>query len=153
MAAKVLTRISSFVNKEKQPKSLSFAKLLTDALVKHDYSSIGQFHLKSLFIGMMHFQDKFNQDEERLQRCDIHYLTPDLRIIPFCSFNVLPEWYRDRIQQKYGMPIEEWEAKNNKKLEDGLYRGTLRRGGHVAGCGCAAGEHGEPLPIQPITGT
>jgi uncharacterized radical SAM superfamily Fe-S cluster-containing enzyme len=106
-----------------------------------------------MFLGMMHFQDKFNQDEERLQRCDIHYLTPDLRIIPFCSFNVIPEWYRDRIQQKYGMPIEEWEKKNGKKLEDGLYRGTLRRGGHVAGCGCSAGEHGEPLPFQPITGT
>jgi hypothetical protein len=153
VAAKALTQISSFVDKEKQPRGLSFAKLLTDALVKHDYSSIGQFHLKSLFLGMMHFQDKFNQDEERVQRCDIHYLTPDLRIIPFCSFNVIPEWYRDRIQQKYGMPIEEWEKKKNKKLEDGLYKGTLRRGGHVAGCGCAAGEHGKPLPIQPITGT
>ena len=33
---------------------------------------------------------KHNQDEERLQRCDIHYLTPDLRITPFCSFNVIP---------------------------------------------------------------
>jgi len=42
----------------------------------------------------------------RLQRFDIHYLTPDLRIIPFCSFNVIPEWYRDKIQQKYGLPIE-----------------------------------------------
>ena len=153
VAAKVLTKISSFVNKEKQPKGLSFAKLLTDALVKHDYSSVGQFHLKSMFLGMMHFQDKYNQDEERVQRCDIHYLTPDLRIIPFCSFNVLPEWYRDRIQQKYGMPIETWEAKTGRKLEDDLYRGTLRRGGHAAGCGCVAGERGEPLPMQPITGT
>jgi uncharacterized radical SAM superfamily Fe-S cluster-containing enzyme len=126
---------------------------LTDALVKHDYSSVGQFHLKSMFLGMMHFQDKYNQDEERVQRCDIHYLTPDLRIIPFCSFNVLPEWYRDRIQQKYGMPVEAWEAKTGKKLEDDLYRGTLRRGNHAAGCGCVAGELGEPLLMQPITGT
>jgi hypothetical protein len=106
-----------------------------------------------MFLGMMHFQDKFNQDEERLQRCDIHYLTPDLRIIPFCSFNVIPEWYRDRIQQKFGMPVEAWEKKNGRKLEDGLYRGTLRRGGHVAGCGCALGENGEEIHIQPITGT
>jgi uncharacterized radical SAM superfamily Fe-S cluster-containing enzyme len=149
VAAKILSKISSFVDKSKQPKGLSFAKLLTDALVKHDYSSIGQFHLKSLFLGMMHFQDKYNQDEERLQRCDIHYLTPDLRIIPFCSFNVIPEWYRDRIQQKYGIPVEEWEKKTGRKLEDGLYRGTLRRGGHAPGCGCSAGE----IPIQPITGT
>jgi hypothetical protein len=76
-----------------------------------------------------------------------------MRIIPFCSFNVIPEWYRDRIQQKYGMPIEAWEKKVGRKLEDGLYRGTLRRGGHAAGCGCALGENGEEIHIQPITGT
>jgi uncharacterized radical SAM superfamily Fe-S cluster-containing enzyme len=132
---------------------MSFAKMISNALIRHDYTAIGDFHTKSMFIGMMHFQDKYNQDEERLQRCDIHYLTPDLRIIPFCSFNVIPEWYRDKIQQKYGLPIEAWEAKNGKKLEDGLYRGTLRRGGHHAGCGCAVGEQGEEVRIQPITGT
>ncbi len=132
---------------------MSFAKMISNALIRHDYSAIGDFHTKSMFIGMMHFQDKYNQDEERLQRCDIHYLTPDLRIIPFCSFNVIPEWYRDRIQQKFGMPIEQWEAQNHRKLEDGLYRGTLRRGTHHAGCGCALGENGEEVHIQPITGT
>ena len=88
-----------------------------------------------------------------MQRCDIHYLTPDLPIIPFCSFNVIPEWYRDKIEQKYGLTIEAWEAKNGKKLENGLYRGTLRRGGPHGGCGCAVGEQGEEVNIQPITGT
>jgi hypothetical protein len=78
---------------------------------------------------------------------------PTFASSPFCSFNVIPEWYRDRIQQKFGMPIEAWEAKKGRKLEDGLYRGTLRRGGHAAGCGCAAGEGGEEVHIQPITGT
>jgi uncharacterized radical SAM superfamily Fe-S cluster-containing enzyme len=135
VAAKVLTRIRSFVNREKQPRGLSFAKLITDALVNHDYASIGEFHLKSMLLGLMHFQDKFNHDEERLQRCNIHYLNPDLRIIPFCAFNVLPEWYRDRIQQKYGMSVEQWEAKTGRKLEDDLYRGTLRRGGRLVGSG------------------
>jgi len=48
--------------------------------------------------------------------------------------------------------IEAWEAKNGKKLEDGLYRGTLRWGTHHAGCGCAVGEQGEEVQIQPITG-
>jgi len=47
--------------------------------------------------------------------------------------NVIPEWYRDKIQQKHGIPIEAREAKNGKKPEDGPYRGTLRRGGHHAG--------------------
>jgi uncharacterized radical SAM superfamily Fe-S cluster-containing enzyme len=100
-----------------------------------------------MFLGMMHFQDKYNQDEERLQRCDIHYLTPDMRIIPFCSFNVIPEWYRDRIQKKYGVSVEEWEKKNGEKLESRLYRGQLRRGKHADGCGCSA------VHIEPITGT
>ena len=139
VAAKVLTRIRSFVDKDKQPSGLSFARLITDALVRHDYAAIGQFHRRSMLLGLMHFQDKFNHDVERVQRCDIHYLTPDLRIIPFCSFNVLPEWYRDRIQQKYGVPVEEWEAKTGRRLEADLYKGTLRRGGHVTGCGCPAG--------------
>ena len=140
VAAKVLTKIRSFVDPKKQPKGLSFAKLITNAVVKHDYDSIGEFHQKSMLLGFMHFQDKFNHDEERLQRCNIHYINPDQRIIPFCAFNVIPEWYRDRIQQKYGMPVETWEHMTGKKLEDGLYKGTLRRGAHVAGCGCPAGE-------------
>lgn len=125
--ATAATKLTSFIDKEKQPEGLNMGKMLFDALVRHDYSAIGQFHMKSLFLGMMHFQDKYNQDEERLQRCDIHYLTPDLRIIPFCSFNVIPEWYRDRIQKKYGVPVEEWEKMSGEKLEAKLYRGDLRK--------------------------
>jgi len=110
VAARVLTKIRGFVDREKQPRGLSFAKLITDAVVRHDYASIGAFHQRSMLIGMMHFQDKFLYDVERVQRCNIHYINPDQRVIPFCAFNVLPEWYRDRIQQKYGMPVEAWEA-------------------------------------------
>jgi hypothetical protein len=147
IAAQFLGKINSFVDKARQPKGLSFAKLIASALLKHDYSSVGAFHLRSMFLGMMHFQDKYNQDEERLQRCDIHYLTPDMRIIPFCSFNVIPEWYRDRIQKKYGEPVPEWEARNHEKLEAKLYRGTLRRSGqHHPDCGCsAAGQRTDVL--------
>src|SRR6266699_1644369 len=144
---KSLVPITSFVDKDKQPAGLNLAKLLVGALLKHDYSAVGQFHIKSMFLGMMHFQDKYNQDEERLQRCDIHYLTPDMRIIPFCSFNVIPEWYRDRIQKKYGITVDEWEKKNGEKLEARLYRGSLRRGKHADGCGCSS------VHIEPITGT
>jgi hypothetical protein len=139
VAAKILARIRGFVDKDKQPAGLSFARLITEAIVRHDYAAIGQFHRRSMLLGLMHFQDKFNHDVERVQRCDIHYLTPDLRIIPFCSFNVLPEWYRDRIQQKFGMPVSDWEAKTGRRLEADLYRGTLRRGAHAIGCGCPSG--------------
>jgi uncharacterized radical SAM superfamily Fe-S cluster-containing enzyme len=147
VAAKFISKLNSFIEKDKQPAGLNLAKLLVGALLKHDYSAVGQFHVKSMFLGMMHFQDKYNQDEERLQRCDIHYLTPDMRIIPFCSFNVIPEWYRDRIQKKYGISVDEWEKKNGEKLEARLYRGSLRRGKHADGCGCSS------VHIEPITGT
>ncbi|MFQ5763217.1 MAG: tetraether lipid synthase Tes, partial [Candidatus Bathyarchaeia archaeon] len=80
--AKVLFKIGGFIDKRKQPKGLSLAKILFNTLVKHNYSAMGELHKRSLFIGMMHFQDKYNHDEERLKRCDIHYLTPDNRIIP-----------------------------------------------------------------------
>ena len=56
------------------------------------------------------------------RRCCIHYLIPDGRIIPFCAFNVLPEIYRDVIQKKYGIPIEEWERRTGRKLSDDVYR-------------------------------
>jgi len=105
------------------------------------FGSIGGFHVKGLFLGMMHFQDKYNEDLERLQRCDIHYVTPDLRIIPFCAFNVIPEWYRDRIQKKYSITVEEWEKREGVKLEDGLYRGLMRRGaGDELAAGCAKSQ-------------
>jgi Predicted Fe-S oxidoreductases len=138
IAAKVLAKLPSFIDRENQPEGINFAKLLYNALVRHNYSALGELHKRTLFIGLMHFQDKYNHDEERLRRCDIHYLTPDNRIIPFCAFNVLPEWYRDAVQAKFGIPVEEWEKKTGKTLEQGLYRGTLRRG-QKAVANCAVG--------------
>ena len=86
-----------------------------------------QFHDRALFIGMMHFQDLYNWDIERVKRCCIHYLTPDERIIPFCAFNVIPEWYRDVIQQKYGIPIPEWEKRTGKKIANDFYKRDLQK--------------------------
>ena len=111
-----------FIDKKKAPKGLSLSRILFDALVKHDYRSLGTLHHKSLFIGLMHFQDLYNWDIERVKRCTIHYATPDGRIIPFCTFNVVPEWYRDKVQREYGTPIPEWEKSVGRKLTDDLYR-------------------------------
>ena len=136
ISSKILKKIGKFVDKNKQPDELNVAKILFNALIRHNYRALGEFHKQSLFLGMMHFQDKYNQDIERLKRCDIHYLTPDNKIIPFCAFNVIPEWYRDVIQKKYGVPTEEWEKKSGKKLEDGMYKGEIRRESHHPNCGC-----------------
>ena len=137
----VVRKLSSFIDKKKQPTGLDLAKMFGKILMKRTFDSVGSWHVKGLFLGMMHFQDKYNEDLERLQRCDIHYLTPDLRIIPFCAFNVIPEWYRDRIQKKYSITVEEWEKREGVKLEDGLYRGLMRRGaGDELAAGCAKSQ-------------
>ena len=125
-ALKGILDVRKFIDPVKAPKEFDVSRILFDALVKHDYTSLGEFHMKALFIGMMHFQDLYNYDIERVKRCVIHYGTPDGRIIPFCAFNVLPEIYRDKIQAEYGIPIEEWEKQTGKKLRDELYR-VVRR--------------------------
>ncbi len=137
----VVRKLSSFIDKKKQPAGLDLAKMFGSILMKRSFGSVGSWHVKGLFLGMMHFQDKYNEDLERLQRCDIHYLTPDLRVVPFCAFNVIPEWYRDRIQKKYSISVEEWEQRVGVKLEDGLYRGIMRRGsGDELAAGCAKSQ-------------
>jgi len=125
VATKVLFNIGKFINEKKQPAGMNLKRMLFNIIIKHDYSSVGQWHKRSMFLGMMHFMDKYNHDEERLRRCDIHYLTPDLRIIPFCAFNVIPEWYRDRIQAQYGISISEWEQRTGRKLKDDFYKRKL----------------------------
>ncbi|MEM4501140.1 MAG: radical SAM protein [Thermofilaceae archaeon] len=121
-ALKLLWKFSSFIDERKAPSGLNIRRMLFKIFIKHDYSSVGEWHLKSLFIGMMHFQDKYNYDVERVRRCCIHYLVPGGKIIPFCAFNVIPELYRDPIQKEHGIPIEEWERRTGRKLSDDLYR-------------------------------
>jgi len=112
--AKLLFEINSCIDRKKLPKGLDLGKILFDVLVRHDYSTLGQFHHKTLFIGMMHFMDLYNYDQQRVERCDIHYAMPDGRIVPFCAFNVVPELYRDKIQRQFSLPWKEWAKLNPK---------------------------------------
>ena len=93
-----------------------------------DYKALGEFHYRALFLGMMHFQDKYNYDVERVKRCVIHYVMPDGRIVPFCAFNVLPELYRDVVQKKYSISIEEWERTTGKRLADDFVKDVKEEG-------------------------
>jgi uncharacterized radical SAM superfamily Fe-S cluster-containing enzyme len=126
-ALKILSKIDSFIDKQKQPKDLNLASILYNILKTGDYKSLGKLHHKALFVGMMHFMDKFNYDIERVKKCCIHYAQPDGRIVPFCTFNVIPELYRDNIQEKYSLSIPEWEQKTDKKLTDDLYKRDVEK--------------------------
>ena len=121
-ATKLLFKLNTFIDKKKAPQGFSLGKILWNALIKHDYKALGAFHHKSLFVGMMAFMDKFNYDIERVKRCCIHYAMTDGRIIPFCAFNVIPEWYRDVNQKSQGISIEKWEKKTGKKVKDDIYK-------------------------------
>lgn len=125
--SKIIFNLKRFIDNKKQPKNLNLIRMLFNALVKNNYQALSKFHKKSLFIGMMHFMDLYNYDIERVQRCVIHYLMPDKRIIPFCTFNVLPEFYRDKVQEQYSIQAKEWEKKTGKKLKDLIYKRDIKK--------------------------
>jgi uncharacterized radical SAM superfamily Fe-S cluster-containing enzyme len=81
-------------------------KLLINALTKGTEDVIKQFHRKTLFLGIMHFQDLYNIDLNRVERCGIHYATPDGRVISFCSYNTL---HRESVERRFSVPLGEWE--------------------------------------------
>ena len=98
---------------------------MTNAFGKGNFNGIAEFQLKSLFVGMMHFQDLYNYDVDRVQRCCIHYAVPDGRLIPFCAFNVIPQVFRDKTQKEFSIPAGEWEKKHGKKLKDDKYNRNI----------------------------
>ncbi|QYZ80277.1 radical SAM protein [Methanofollis formosanus] len=83
-------------------------KLLGEALVFQNFDALRDFHWNAIFIGTMHFMDNFNYDVERVQRCCIHYTTPDGRMIPFCTYNSGPV-YREEVWKKFAQPLEKNE--------------------------------------------
>ncbi|MFO7835902.1 MAG: radical SAM protein [Candidatus Thorarchaeota archaeon] len=90
--------------------------LLGAFLKKGDYDSLSEFMHRIIMIGMMHFQDPYNFDLERVQHCDINYSVPDGRIIPFCTMNTI---HRDRVEDKFSMPIKEWRKRSRPdKMEE-----------------------------------
>ena len=127
----VLSKLGRYVDTSKAPKRFrskrKFLSYIFNILVKHDYSSLGEFHYQTLFLGMMHFQDPYNYDVSRVQRCDVHYVMPDGRIVPFCTFNVFPELYRDRAQKFFSYEIEEWEKQTGKKLAEEVYVRNVKK--------------------------
>ncbi len=111
---KLVMNLRKFIDKEKGPKDFDILKMLINVITRHDYSALGEFHYRLLFLGTMHFMDLYNYDVQRVMRCDIHYATPDGRVIPFCTYNVLNDLYRDKVLKEYQVPISEWIKKHGE---------------------------------------
>lgn len=119
VAAAFLKNVDRFVDKEKAPKDFDLKEILKDAAIGGSYDSLRGFHYKSLFVGSMWFQDSFNLNVDRLQRCVIHYTTLE-GIVPFCAYNGLG--YGDKIREKHSIPIKEWEKITGRTIKDDLWK-------------------------------
>lgn len=124
---KVVAKLNSFIDKDKEPECLNLKNILFNVLKKRNYRALGELHNRSLFIGMMHFMDLYNYDIERVKRCCIHYAMTDGRIVPFCAFNVIPQWYRDENQKSHGISFQEWNESTGRSIEDDLYERNIKK--------------------------
>lgn len=113
------------IHEDRMPEGLTkkkFLKVMGNVMGSKSKKNLAAFSWKMMFIGGMHFQDSYNYDIQRVERCAIHYVTPDLRVIPFCAFNSGPE-FRKEVEAKFSIPLAEWKAKNKaeaKALEDAM---------------------------------
>jgi uncharacterized radical SAM superfamily Fe-S cluster-containing enzyme len=117
IASAFLKNIDNFVCYDKAPKGFNLKKLLKDAAIGGSYDTLRGFHYNSLFVGSMWFQDVYNLNIDRLERCVIHYTTLE-GIVPFCSYNGLG--IGDKIREKHSLSIADWEKKTGKKMRDDL---------------------------------
>ena len=92
----ILRQMPKFVDELRAPDNFNLKELIWSVFIKGTRKSLAEFHDRSLFLGIMHFQDLYNIDLERLEKCGIHYALPDGRIIPFCAYNTV---HRSRLQK------------------------------------------------------
>lgn len=89
--------------------------LLKDVITKGSYEALGKFMRRIVMIGIMHFQDVWNFDLDRVQKCAIHYVTPDMKIRSFCTYNSI---YRNNVEKRFAVPLSEWTKKTGKKINE-----------------------------------
>jgi uncharacterized radical SAM superfamily Fe-S cluster-containing enzyme len=99
----VLLKLAKTVDKSKAPEYFDWKKLLKTVVFNRVGGLSETLKQKGMFIGCMHFMDPYNFDVERVQRCCIHYATPDGRAIPFCTYNTL---HRDAVEKKHSVRFQ-----------------------------------------------
>lgn len=98
--ARLLSRVMKNIHDSKR------RDLILNVLKNGTFEAAASWHKNALMIGCMHFMDPWNFDVERVERCTIHYTTPDGRIIPFCSYN---NFHRQEVENSFSVPLEEWQ--------------------------------------------
>jgi uncharacterized radical SAM superfamily Fe-S cluster-containing enzyme len=96
-------------------KSDFVRRLIGNVVTKGSYEALGDLMRRIVMIGIMHFQDVWNIDIDRVQRCGIHYATPDGKVRCFCTYNSI---HRPNVEKQFAMPIAEWTKKTGKKINE-----------------------------------
>jgi len=89
--------------------------LVKDIVTKGSMEALAALMHRVVMIGIMHFQDVWNMDLDRVQRCAIHYATPDGKVRSFCTYNSL---YRSDVEKKFAISIRDWMEKTGKKINE-----------------------------------
>jgi uncharacterized radical SAM superfamily Fe-S cluster-containing enzyme len=111
--------LDSFIKEEKAPYGFDLRQIARETATIGPQYAMRNFNQKTLFIGMMWFQDVWNLDVDRLQQCVVHYITPE-GIIPSCSYHGLG--YDQKVQKKYSISIEDWEKKTGQLIVNDLVK-------------------------------
>ncbi len=62
-------------------------KTILKTHISPTYQSLGNLRRRIFLLGCMAFMDPYTFDVNRVRRCVIHYVTPELNIVPFCAYN------------------------------------------------------------------
>lgn len=119
-AAKALKLLDQCIIESEMPAGYDkkkFKEMIKSILTDKSKKALAEFSWRTMYVGGMHFQDSYNYDLSRVERCAIHYVTPDLRVIPFCAYNSGPE-YRVEVEKKYSVPLAEWKEKHKKEAKE-----------------------------------
>jgi 7,8-dihydro-6-hydroxymethylpterin dimethyltransferase len=73
-------------------------KAILKMFVAPSYQSLGPIRRRIFLLGCMAFMDRYTFDANRVQRCVVHYVTPNLKVIPFCAYNNI---HRIDTEEKY----------------------------------------------------
>ena len=109
-------KITQYFDEKYAPPELKLRKMIRNIILRGTKQALGDLHWRVLFIGAMHFMDRFNYDIERVQRCVVHYVTPDGRLIPFCAYNT-GSTLRREIESKFSMTFDEYRKRYGAHVE------------------------------------
>jgi len=90
----------------------NFRELYPDNQARIRYIKNSRYRTMLLF--GMHFQDLYNFEVPRVQRCVVHYIAADGKMYPFCTYNSGP-CYRTSIEKQFSRPIRNVSFLSKKK--------------------------------------